>query len=231
MMISVSTTFCSASTPSSACRIRFAPSNWKGFVTTPTVRTPSSRAACAMIGAAPVPVPPPMPAVMKHICAPARWSTICSIDSSAAAAPTVGRAPAPRPSVTRSPIWMVALARLCISACASVLATTNSTPSRFLSIMLLTALPPAPPTPKTVMRGFSSSRPVFITKLSAIASPPVFVAPVASFGYLFRHPIRVIPRLSAILPTDGRQVTKKTRTAHKIWAPAQSFQRYFAVGP
>ena len=53
-------------------RIRFEPSNWNGLVTTPTVRTPSSRAACAMIGAAPVPVPPPMPAVMKHICAPAR---------------------------------------------------------------------------------------------------------------------------------------------------------------
>ncbi len=72
MIISVSTIFCKASTPSSAWRIRFAPSNWKGFVTTPTVRTPSSLAACAMIGAAPVPVPPPIPAVIKHICAPAR---------------------------------------------------------------------------------------------------------------------------------------------------------------
>jgi hypothetical protein len=41
-------------------------------------------------------------------------------------------------------------------ACASVLATTNSTPSRFDSIMLLTALPPAPPTPKTVILGFNS---------------------------------------------------------------------------
>ena len=46
-----------------------------------------------------------------------------------------------------------------------------------------------------------------------------------------RHPVRVIPRLSAILPTDGRKVTKKTRNAHKIWAAAKSFQRYFAVGP
>src|SRR4029078_3084711 len=43
-------------------------------------------------------------------------------------------------------------------ACASVLATTNSTPFRPRSIMLLTALPPAPPTPKTVMRGLSSVR-------------------------------------------------------------------------
>ena len=37
------------------------------------------------------------------------------------------------------------------SAWASVLATTNSTPCRPHSIMLLTALPPAPPTPNTVM--------------------------------------------------------------------------------
>ena len=70
--MSVSTTFCRASTPSSAWRIRLLPSNWKGLVTTPTVSTPSSRAAWAMIGAEPVPVPPPMPAVMKHMCAPAR---------------------------------------------------------------------------------------------------------------------------------------------------------------
>ncbi len=42
------------------------PSKWKGLVTTPTVRMPLLRAACATIGAAPVPVPPPMPAVTKH---------------------------------------------------------------------------------------------------------------------------------------------------------------------
>src|SRR2546423_10129292 len=39
---------------------------------------------------------------------------------------------------------------------ASVLATRKSTPSRPASIMLLTALPPAPPTPSTVMRGRNS---------------------------------------------------------------------------
>src|SRR5215211_4372963 len=47
-----------------------------------------------------------------------------------------------------------AFARL--SACASVLAQTKSTPWRPASIMLLTALPPAPPTPNTVIRGLSS---------------------------------------------------------------------------
>src|SRR5574337_921285 len=43
-----------------------------------------------------------------------------------------------------------------VSACASVLATTKSTPCNPAVIMLLTALPPAPPTPNTVIRGFSS---------------------------------------------------------------------------
>src|SRR5438045_3001851 len=42
------------------------------------------------------------------------------------------------------------------SACASVLATMNSTPSSAALIMLLTALPPAPPTPTTVIRGLIS---------------------------------------------------------------------------
>src|SRR5579872_7159501 len=43
-----------------------------------------------------------------------------------------------------------------VSAWASVLATTKSTPCKPAVIMLLTALPPAPPTPNTVMRGLSS---------------------------------------------------------------------------
>ena len=43
-----------------------------------------------------------------------------------------------------------------VSACASVLATMNSTPCSPDAIMLLTALPPAPPTPNTIMRAFIS---------------------------------------------------------------------------
>jgi cell division protein FtsZ len=42
------------------------------------------------------------------------------------------------------------------SACASVLATMNSTPSSEALIMLLTAFPPAPPMPITVIRGLIS---------------------------------------------------------------------------
>jgi len=64
--------------------------------------------------------------------------------------------PAPRPSVTLAPIWILRGALDCASDWASVFAMTNSTPSSFDEIMLLTALPPAPPTPRTVIRGFSS---------------------------------------------------------------------------
>jgi hypothetical protein len=42
------------------------------------------------------------------------------------------------------------------SAWLSVLATTNSQPKRPERIILLTALPPAPPTPNTVIFGLSS---------------------------------------------------------------------------
>ena len=51
------------SMPYSALRMRWRPSNRKGLETTPMVRMPISRAISAMTGAAPVPVPPPMPQV------------------------------------------------------------------------------------------------------------------------------------------------------------------------
>ena len=70
MTIRVSTQSCSSMMPGSAMRMRRAPSNWNGLVTTPTVRMPWSRAARAMTGAAPVPVPPPMPAVTNTMCEP-----------------------------------------------------------------------------------------------------------------------------------------------------------------
>ena len=84
MMISVSTSLASSFMPSLADRMRRVPSKSKGLVTTPTVSTPNSRAARAITGAAPVPVPPPMPAVTKAICEPCNMSTISAIDSSAA---------------------------------------------------------------------------------------------------------------------------------------------------
>src|SRR4051812_219020 len=156
MIRRVSTTLCNSAMPDSAVRIRRMPSKWNGLVTTPTVRMPISRAVRAITGAAPVPVPPPMPAVTNTMLAPVRWSRSSSMTSCAAAAPTSGCEPAPRPCVTAVPICTMRCAFDMVSACASVLATTKSTPCNPAVIMLLTALPPAPPTPKTVIRGFSS---------------------------------------------------------------------------
>ena len=157
MTISVSTYFCSSSMPPSALLARRLPSKLNGLVTTPTVRMPMSRAALAMTGAAPVPVPPPMPAAMKHMCAPSSRLARSSIVSSAAARPISGREPAPNPCVIFAPSWMRCGAIDDFSACASVFATRKSTPCTSARIMLAMALPPAPPTPITAIRGVSSS--------------------------------------------------------------------------
>ena len=157
MTISVSTCFCSSSMPASAARMRRVPSKRKGLVTTPTVSTPRLRAASAMTGAAPVPVPPPMPAAMNTMFTPSSASSMSCTVSSAAALPTSGRAPAPRPPVMSGPSWMRFSDGDVLSACASVLATMKSTPSILASIMLAMALPPAPPTPTTMILGRRSS--------------------------------------------------------------------------
>src|SRR5207248_9687690 len=91
--------------------------------------------------------------------------------------PTSGRAPAPSPRVTPTPSWILRGAVDCCSDCASVLQTTNSQPIRFDRIMLLTAFPPAPPIPMTVMRGLSSCSSFGMLRL-IILSPS---APADSF--------------------------------------------------
>ena len=65
--------------PASATRMRRAPSNWNGLVTMPTVSTPSSLATRAITPAAPVPVPPPMPAATNTMCEPEIWLRISSM--------------------------------------------------------------------------------------------------------------------------------------------------------
>ena len=92
-----------AAMPFSACSIRRRPSKAKGLVTMPTVRAPSSRAIFATWGAAPVPVPPPMPAVMNTMSASLSTLVMASRLSSAAFSPTSGLEPAPRPLVSFSP--------------------------------------------------------------------------------------------------------------------------------
>ena len=151
MTIRVSTLSLRFSIPSSAWTRRRAPSKRKGLVTTATVRAPTSfLAISAMMGAAPVPVPPPSPAVMKTMSAPTRTSLIFSRDSSAAWAPISGFDPEPRPLVPFSPIWSLISALEFINACISVLTAINSTPLIFPEeIMEFMALLPPPPTPRT----------------------------------------------------------------------------------
>ena len=83
----------------------------------------------ATTGAPPVPVPPPIPAVINTMSAPRSTSAIRSRSSSAAWRPTSGLAPAPRPLVMLLPSCKTAWASIFLSAWASVLAQTKSTPS------------------------------------------------------------------------------------------------------
>ena len=65
IVMSASTWALSSSAAFSATSLRLLPSNANGLVTTPIVSAPPSLAICATTGAAPEPVPPPSPAVMK----------------------------------------------------------------------------------------------------------------------------------------------------------------------
>ncbi len=107
-----------------------------------------SLAMRAITGAAPVPVPPPMPAVMNSMWAPRIAWRMSSAAASAASRPFSGLLPAPRPL---PPSWMVLSACVRHSACASVLAQMNSTPCTWRMIMWSTALLPPPPTPITLI--------------------------------------------------------------------------------
>ncbi len=99
----VSTDPINSASPWSAWSIRRLPSKANGLVTTATVSAPSSEARLAMMGAAPVPVPPPRPAVMKTMSAPSSASTSFSVSSRAASRPMSGLAPAPKPLVSFAP--------------------------------------------------------------------------------------------------------------------------------
>src|ERR1700733_10666519 len=139
---------------------------------------PSSLAICATTGAAPVPVPPPMPAVMKSMSHPSTSSMMRSRSSIAACRPTSGSAPAPRPLVILQPICRAVFTFECLSACASVLMHMKSTPSMPLETICVTALPPPPPTPMTLISALW---------LYASISSNIVVAPVNKRGWLKLH--------------------------------------------
>src|SRR3989338_4659499 len=109
-----------------------------------------SFAISAIIGEAPVPVPPPSPQVKKTISTPDNSSLSFCRDSSAACLPISGSPPDPKPLVRFSPIWIFIVALLLRRAWASVLTDINSTPVIPPSAIIeARALPPPPPTPMT----------------------------------------------------------------------------------
>ena len=122
-----------------------------GRVTIATTSAPASFAIRATTGAAPVPVPPPMPAATNTIFAPLTISLMSSALASAACSPISGTPPAPRPPVISGPKTILFKAFEVERACLSVFATQNSTFPMSSSIILLTALLPAPPTPMTTI--------------------------------------------------------------------------------
>src|SRR5213593_1066379 len=163
----VSTCLRISAIPISAWRIRLRPSNRNGLVTMPIVSAPRSRAICEMMGAAPVPVPPPMPQVTNTRSAPCRPCSTSSRFSSIAWRPISGRAPAPRPRVSFFPICTFTSALLLSRACASVFTEMNSTPWSPSSTMRFRALPPPPPTPTTFIRAFCDT----VSSSSKIMAP------------------------------------------------------------
>ena len=145
--------FPSSSAPRRAFRIFGIPSKKKGIVTMPTVSMPRLLTARATTGEAPVPVPPPMPAVMNTMFGlGSSRASISSMLSSAASRAISGLPPAPKPPVVLGPIRSFVGTGDIRSAWASVLSTTNSIPSGFWRYMWLTALLPPPPIPRTSMR-------------------------------------------------------------------------------
>ena len=98
MTISVSTLALSSRMPSSACAARRLPSKTNGLVTTPTSGAQLLRHAAPTTGAAPVPVPPPMPAVMNTMSAPLEVLAQALDVLQRRRAPTSGLPPAPSPA-------------------------------------------------------------------------------------------------------------------------------------
>ena len=141
-----------SSTPFNAWMILRSPSKTKGIVTIPTVSIPISLAKRAITGAAPVPVPPPIPAVIKTILVPSlSILRISSILSSAAIMARSGLFPAPSPWVMLRPRGTLTGTSERFSAWLSVLHRTNVTSCIPSLYMWVTALPPPPPTPITLM--------------------------------------------------------------------------------
>src|SRR6266699_1037723 len=193
-------------------------SNANGFVTTATLKEPNSLAREATTGAAPLPVPPPRPAVIKIMSAPSSASIIFSVSSRAALRPTSGLAPAPRPLVSFAPSCSFTGACESFSACRSVLAVMNSTPSSLARIMRFTALHPPPPTPMTlIFAGCRSSLklmriPASLVVISLSTFSSLLAAPGAGSGGASEHGLQFGYQISR---AQGRRATRLCGTQYE----------------
>ena len=128
IMINVSTKSCIILIPFIACSKRWLPSLTDGVVRIAISGMLSVLIICAMTGVAPVPVPPPIPAVIKiksgWCCL--TYSRIIGSDSLALAFPTSASFPAPLPSPIH--IFCVSPRGLLSSALLSVLQIIRFTP-------------------------------------------------------------------------------------------------------
>ena len=152
-MIIASTCLRNFSIPAVACAERSGPSLLGGVVTIATVNISISCANSAITGVAPVPVPPPIPAVRKSISVPRARNRLRTLSSEAIAcsAPTSALFPAPNPSSPRRILFSSAICNLSRSSW-SVLQAARFTPSICIFHMCSIALPPAPPTPIAIIR-------------------------------------------------------------------------------
>jgi len=132
----------------SACFIRRVPSKLNGLVTTATVKSHLA-GRTRHNGAAPVPVPPPIPAVTNTMCYHEWLRKSLRSFLSAAAVPMSGLAPAPKPSVNCLPSCSFTSAGWRSSTCKSVLAMAKS-PRQLSANHVLHRVAAAAPTPITM---------------------------------------------------------------------------------
>ena len=117
---------CSSAWASAACWTRRRPSKEKGMVASAKTSAPWLLANSAQTGAAPLPTPPPSPAQMMTICAPANAELNSADASSAASAPTSGSPPVPSPRAVFEPMRILRSATELPRETLSVLMATRS---------------------------------------------------------------------------------------------------------
>ena len=198
--------------PSSARCIRCLRSTENGVVTTATTRAPERLASSATIGAIPVPVPPPRPAVTNTRSAPPTIFVMTSLPASAQRRPVTGSPPAPSPRVMCLPTSSFCIALVWSRCCLSVLIATVTAPSTPMWVIRFIVLLPEPPHPQTRIRGSGGPYDSSSRSVSAVGILPSGIWSIADAGASTIHRTPVHPwhccllhevRFSAFLTVEG----------------------------